>query len=112
MIAGWEMVTLAFLAVLVFGPERLPGMARTAARMIGRLRAEASSTMDEIKRASDYDEIKSSVGVDEMRELRNELRSGAAVLGGEAEMLRRQARLSDDATGMPDVPAPFDPDAT
>lgn len=111
MIQSWELLTLVFLALLIFGPERLPGMLRTVGRTVGRLRAEATSTMEEIKRTSDYEELRQSAGLDELRELRNELRSEGAALSSNAESLRKDARLDDDGF-RPGVPAPYDPDAT
>ena len=40
----WEIVGLAVLALFIFGPERLPGMARTAGKTIASVRREATKT--------------------------------------------------------------------
>jgi TatA/E family protein of Tat protein translocase len=49
----WEIATLAVIAMLVFGPDKLPGMARTVGKTLGQFKREARSTMDELKRAAD-----------------------------------------------------------
>ncbi|HWH30550.1 MAG TPA: twin-arginine translocase TatA/TatE family subunit, partial [Mycobacteriales bacterium] len=46
----WEWVFLAVLALLVFGPERLPKMAQSAGEMIARFKREAAGTLDELCR--------------------------------------------------------------
>ncbi len=44
-----EMVVIAFVAVLVFGPDRLPDLARQAGRMARQLRSFAHSARDELR---------------------------------------------------------------
>src|SRR3712207_1522031 len=111
----WELVTLAVLALLIFGPERLPKMARNAGRMIAKFRAEASATIDELKAAADLDEI---TGVaDEFKATSRDIRG----IGAD---IRRDFDLSADVRGDKDATpsltsasaggmtaaAPFDPD--
>lgn len=105
MFSSWELATLALLALLIFGPERLPGMARSAGKTISRLRREASSTLDELKRASEVEELRRTAGVDELHGIADELRA-------EAKSLRVEAEPSTPAMSRPEAPAPFDPDAT
>lgn len=64
-----EMAVVGIIALLVFGPERLPEMARNTARFIGRFRAEASRAVDELKRAGGLEGID-----DELRSIRDEVR--------------------------------------
>jgi sec-independent protein translocase protein TatB len=45
-----EMAVIAFVAVLVFGPERLPELAQQAARFLRRMRGYANSARDDIRR--------------------------------------------------------------
>ena len=44
-----EMAVIALVAVLVFGPERLPEFARQAGRMLRTLRSFATSARDELR---------------------------------------------------------------
>lgn len=105
MLSTWEILTLAILALLVFGPERLPGMARTAGKTVSKLRTEANSTLDELKRASQIEELKAAVDPSELRE-------AAATLEAEARQLGEAADEALAATNDERAPAPFDPDAT
>lgn len=115
MIKSWELLTLAFLALLIFGPERLPEMARTVGRTVSKLRREANLTLDEIKRASAYDELRESANVSELRELANDLKSEAADIQAQAEGLSKAVEDGSGTGAAPAEergPAPFDPDAT
>ena len=44
-----EMAVIALVAVLVFGPEKLPEFARQAGRFLHRMRQFATSTRDELR---------------------------------------------------------------
>lgn len=44
-----ELVVIAFIAVLVFGPDRLPDLARQAGRMARTLRTFANTARDELR---------------------------------------------------------------
>lgn len=99
-----EILMLTVLALLIFGPERLPGIARNVGRTIGQIRREASSTFDTLRSEVEYDELQSF-----NRDLQ-----------AEREDLRRRARGSvrtasardhrDDTD--PHGPPRFDPHAT
>ncbi|WP_052664154.1 Sec-independent protein translocase protein TatB [Nitriliruptor alkaliphilus] len=108
-----ELLVIAVVALLVFGPERLPELARNAAKLINRLRAETSRSVDELKRAAEVE------GLDrEWREVRAELK-------GARDELRRPF-AEDQATRKPvdgrmapatslrpdDRPPPVDAEAT
>lgn len=107
----WEIVTLAVLALLIFGPERLPKMARNAGRIIAKFKAEAAATIDELKTAADLEEF--SGVADEFKQTGRDLR-------GIGSDLRRDFDLSSDSAGttkelaataaVAAAPAPFDPD--
>lgn len=64
-----ELFVVAVVALLVFGPDRLPELARNAAKLIARLRAETDRGVGELKRAAQAE------GLDrEWREVSRELR--------------------------------------
>ena len=54
-IGGSEMVFLAILALLVFGPQGLPDVAKTVARTIKAFRAAANDLQSEVKTALDLE---------------------------------------------------------
>lgn len=110
----WEILTLAVLALLIFGPDKLPEMARKTGQMVGRLRAETASTMDELRSAAEYEELRTVAG--ELKTTSADVRQTMAA-GGAAGGAGKTPRVSGAAlAAAPDVvrpqPAPFDPDAT
>ncbi len=44
-----EMAVIAFVAVLVFGPDRLPDLAKQAAQFIKRMRKYANAARDDLR---------------------------------------------------------------
>jgi len=44
-----ELAVIAFIAVLVLGPDKLPDLARQAARLLHQLRTMANSARDELR---------------------------------------------------------------
>ncbi|WP_370327680.1 twin-arginine translocase TatA/TatE family subunit [Euzebya sp.] len=129
----WEIVGLAVIALFVFGPERLPGMARSAGRTIAAIRREANKTLGELKDAVDLDDDIAEVARD-ARELRTSLKDVrrtalSTVMGPVDEVRGELAGVRSQVEGKPQsgpgmadltptpagaVPgdAPFDPDAT
>lgn len=96
-----ELLVIAVVALLVFGPDRLPEMARQAGKALARFRAETSKSVEELKRAADIQDLE--------RELKG--------LSADVRDIRRTASraLLDDgsaATRGKDRPPPTDPEAT
>jgi len=54
-IGFWELAMIGVVALLVLGPERLPGAARTAGRLIGRARRTLSDLRRELEQEVDLD---------------------------------------------------------
>ncbi|HEU5038831.1 MAG TPA: sec-independent translocase [Nocardioides sp.] len=44
-----ELAVIAFVAILVFGPDRLPDLARQAAQIVKQLRRMANNARDELR---------------------------------------------------------------
>jgi sec-independent protein translocase protein TatB len=63
-IGFWEFALIAIVALVVVGPDRLPGMARTAGQLIGR----AKRTMRELK----YD-LEHEVELEEIDRLKDDV---------------------------------------
>jgi sec-independent protein translocase protein TatB len=60
-IGFWELCLIAIMALLVFGPEKLPGAARSAGLWIGRIRSMISNVKQEIDRELHLQEIQESI---------------------------------------------------
>jgi sec-independent protein translocase protein TatB len=108
-----ELLIIAVVALLVFGPDRLPEVARNAAKMINRIRAETTRSVDELKRAAELE------GLDrewkdisaEIRGARDELRRPFAT--GEAARDPVDGRMAPTTSLRPDDrPPPVDTEAT
>jgi sec-independent protein translocase protein TatB len=57
-IGFWELILIAVVALVVIGPERLPGLARTAGKWVGRGRRFLSTVRADIERELKADELK------------------------------------------------------
>ena len=49
-ISGWEFLTLAIIAVIIFGPDKLPKFAADAGRMMKQVRGYVNGAKDELTR--------------------------------------------------------------
>lgn len=54
----WELTIIAVVALLVIGPERLPGVARTAGLWFGKVRGFVTSVKADIDKELQADELK------------------------------------------------------
>jgi sec-independent protein translocase protein TatB len=52
-----EIVAIVLVALLLFGPERLPEMARQAGRWLGRLRLTTQDALDQLKDETDLKDL-------------------------------------------------------
>lgn len=82
-----ELLLVALVALLVLGPERLPGAARTAGLWIGRLKRSFNAIKQEVEREIGADEIR--------RQLHNE-----QILAQE----QQSKSLLPPAPALPDAP--------
>jgi len=57
-IGFWELTVIAVVALLVIGPERLPGLARTAGKWVGRARRFLGTVRADIERELQTDELR------------------------------------------------------
>jgi len=126
-ISGFEFVILAVLALLVFGPERLPGLAADAARILRQLRRMAQEARDEVSGAlPDLEELglKDLQDLDPRRYVRRQLLEERDDL--DAALEERPPARRANGTATPNVsppvadppaaaagtPPPWDADAT
>ena len=83
----WELSLIFVLALVVFGPERLPGLARTVGLWVGRARAMLRNFNEQIER---------ELAAEEMRKAARSARDSVKAAAGEV--------MDDDTTRRsPDV---------
>jgi sec-independent protein translocase protein TatB len=92
-IGPMEFLVLAIVAVIVLGPERLPALAKDAARMLRTLRDMATGARQQLR-----DELGpefADLGIDELRNLNPRTALQRAILGDEDTGLRSDLRKLD-----------------
>ena len=93
-----ELLLVGLVALLVLGPERLPGAARTAGLWVGRLKRSFNAIKQEVEREIGADEIR--------RQLHNE-----HILSMEEEAKKIMAPLQDAMKPVTPVEPPAPPAA-
>ncbi len=77
-IGFWELTLVGLIALLVLGPERLPGAIRTTAYWVRRARNVAATVRAEVERELALEETKAALReqapVQELKSLEHELR--------------------------------------
>jgi sec-independent protein translocase protein TatB len=77
-IGFWELVLIGIVGLVVIGPERLPGVARTVGKYVGRMRRFISSVKDDIDRELRQDELRQALkrdaDLDEVKNIINDTR--------------------------------------
>jgi sec-independent protein translocase protein TatB len=131
-----EIVAIVLVTLLLFGPERLPDMARQVGRFLGRLRLTTQDALDQLKDETDLkdlnlpdlrigslrsqarDYVRELMDVEgQMAELERERQELKAALKGERGDAGDEGPGSDNGAPGPEAradhgPAPVDPDAT
>lgn len=97
-----ELLVIAVLALLVFGPDRLPELARQAGKAIAKFRAETSKSVEELKRAADLQDLE--------REFKNVTRDIRDVRSAVTRSLTDPGKAAGG--GARDKAPPVDPEAT
>lgn len=72
-----ELLLVALVALLVLGPERLPGAARTAGLWIGRLKRSFAAIKSEVEREIGADEIRLQLHNEQILERERQLQQSA-----------------------------------
>jgi len=108
----WELMMIGLVALLVFGPERLPALARTAGLWLGRARRFLSTVKadieqeiktEELKRILNEQQLKNPLHdfVEETRSALNDVRSQA-----EQSLAAQDPAAVVAASAPPPVPVP------
>jgi sec-independent protein translocase protein TatB len=124
-----EILVIVLVCLVVFGPERLPEMARQVGRFVGRLRLTTQDALDQLKHETDLKDLNlPDLRVGSLRtQARDYVRELMDVEGQMAELERERAELRAaldgelDGAGKADEknaenaaagPPPVDPEAT
>jgi len=71
----WELVIIAVVGLVVIGPDKLPGVARTAGMWIGRTRRFVTQVKSDIDRELKQEELRKALerdaGLDEIKKIMN-----------------------------------------
>ncbi len=102
-----ELAVIAVVALLVFGPERLPELARNAGRVLQRFRTETQHSVDELKRAADIEDLDR-----EFKGLSRDLRETRDSVMGPLRETTGTTRGRNVSPRPDDAPPPMDPEAT
>lgn len=88
-----ELFVIALVALIVFGPERLPEMAAQLGKWVAALKSQANSARAELKKSADA--------------------TGLSDIANDLKGLTPRGLLSDSTKpSTPEVKVVFDPDAT
>lgn len=105
-IGFWELALISVIALLVVGPERLPGMARSAGLWVGRIRRYISHVKDDIEREIRAEELrdmmKESSRIESLDEELSETRDTLKAV--EQEINEADASLGRDSVPRDDEP--------
>lgn len=106
-----ELLLVGVVALLVLGPERLPGAARTAGLWIGRLKRSFNAIKQEVERELGADEIRRQLHNEHILQMEQEAKKLMAPLTD----LQEQARDAFNPQQQTDQPeaqsAPIEPSA-
>jgi sec-independent protein translocase protein TatB len=100
-IGPMELLVLGIVAVIVIGPDRLPALARDAARMLKTLRELATGARTQLR-----DELGpefADLGISDLRNLNPRTALQRAILGDEETGLRADLRKLDPREAFRDV---------
>jgi sec-independent protein translocase protein TatB len=105
-----ELLMVVIVVLVVFGPERLPDVARQIGRFLGRVRLTTQRMLDELKSEAELRDL--NLPDLQVGSLRSQARAYVQDL---MDVEGQMAELERDQTATvvtDDRPAPFDPDAT
>lgn len=74
-IGFWELAIIGVVGLLVIGPDKLPGVARTAGMWVGRTRRFVTQVKSDIDRELKQEELRKALendaGLDEIKQIMN-----------------------------------------
>ena len=105
-----ELLLVGLIALLVLGPERLPGAARTAGLWIGRLKRSFNTIKQEVEREIGADDIRRQLHSEHILSMEREAQKLLAPLTGQNPPQENPPPANDSpAPGVPTPPAASTP---
>ncbi len=116
----WELALIGVVGLLVVGPERLPGVARTIGRWVGQAQRMVRSVRSDIERELETENLRNMLNqqeeqIKELKGIVEDVRDDAeATVGGASlsdEFARMQQQFDGERREAPDPPTPRGVDA-
>ncbi|WP_242208919.1 MULTISPECIES: Sec-independent protein translocase protein TatB [unclassified Pseudomonas] len=101
-----ELLLVGLVALLVLGPERLPGAARTAGLWVGRLKRSFNAIKQEVEREIGADEIRRQLHNEHILSLEQEARKIFSPVQQEPTPVEHVGEQTINAPTAPAAPAP------
>ena len=98
-----ELLLVGLVALLVLGPERLPGAARTAGLWVGRLKRSFNAIKQEVEREIGADEIRRQLHNEHIMSMEEEAKKILAPL---QDVVKPAATATEAPTAVEPSPAP------
>ncbi|WP_236212598.1 Sec-independent protein translocase protein TatB, partial [Metapseudomonas otitidis] len=98
-----ELLLIGLVALLVLGPERLPGAARTAGLWIGRLKRSFNAIKQEVEREIGADEIRRQLHNEQIMAMERQIKE--SIVPPSLENLLADPAQRDDAAEASPTPA-------
>lgn len=104
-----ELLLVAVVALLVLGPERLPGAVRTLGLWAGRLKRSFNAIRTEVEREIGADEIRRQLHNEQILQMERDMQRELARAAG--RKVEGEAQAQPEAAAQPEAPAPAPQDA-
>ncbi len=101
-----ELLLVAVVALLVLGPERLPGAVRTLGLWAGRLKRSFNAIRTEVEREIGADEIRRQLHNEQILQMERDMQRELARAAGRKVEGEAQAQTPPEAAPQPEAPAP------
>lgn len=100
-----ELLLIGVVALVVLGPERLPGAVRTAGLWIGRIKRSFSAIKAEVEREIGADEIRRQLHNEQILDLEREMKAMKQDLLAPSATSNTTAETGSNAEAPPSAPA-------
>ena len=82
-----EMLVIGIIALMVVGPERLPGLASKAGKMVGKMKAFVANTREDIEKEVRAEEMQNMLSKqkEEISELRDMMKTSSKEIANEVD---------------------------